>query len=499
MCSPLSRNRAWSGRYLRYQVIGPPNFGLTNLRTIQDWVLQRRLLTVPGVVQVNAWGGMTKEFEVEADLNKLDAYNVTIPQLVASIGNANISVGGRTINIGQQSVNIRGVGLIDSGGAADLTQGWRVDDIQNIVLTQSNGLPVLVKDVAKVYVGHAPRLGKCGRDKDDDVVAAIVVMNRTLHTKDVLARVKAELEKINSDGTLPPGVKIVPFYDRGWLVSLTTNTVVHNVIFGFLLVFLIQWIFLGNLRSALIVGINIPFALFFSIIIMVLRGEDANLLSIGAIDFGIIVDSAVILVENIFRNLQAKDDERNLLLENLSEGQFGSDPTSHKAATSKAWTNRMRMIYISALQVDRAIYFSTMITVAAFIPLFTMQGVEGQIFSPMARTYGYALAGALIATFTVTPVLASLLLPDRIKEVETTVVRALRAAYTPVLRRALRNPKISVAIGLMFLAAVGLLVPRLGTEFLPALEEGNLDIHAAMPPTISLEAAMPTVTKMHRF
>jgi cobalt-zinc-cadmium resistance protein CzcA len=418
--------------------------------------------------------------------------------LVASIGNANINVGGRTINIGQQSVNIRGVGLIDSGGATDLTQGWKVDDIQNIVLTQSNGLPVLVKDVAKVYVGHVPSLGKCGRDKDDDVVTAIVVMNRTLQTKDVLARVKAEVEKINSDGTLPPGVKMVPFYDRGWLVSLTTNTVVHNVIFGFLLVFLIQWIFLGNLRSALIVGIHIPFALFFSIMIMVLQGENANLLSIGAVDFGIIVDSAVILVENIFRNLQAKKDERNLLLENLAEGRFGTDPTSHKVATGMSWTDRMRLIYISALQVDRAIYFSTMITVAAFIPLFTMQGVEGQIFGPMARTYGYALAGALIATFTVTPVLASLLLPDRVKEVETIVVRALRAAYTPILRWALRNRKTVVAIGLMFLAAVGFLMLRLGTEFLPALEEGNLDIHAAMPPTISLEAAMPTVTKMRK-
>ena len=493
---PTIQESSLVGEIYRYQVVGPPNFGLTNLRTIQDWVLQRRLLTVPGVVQVNSWGGMTKEFEVEADLHKLDAYNVTIPQLVASIGNANINVGGRTINLGQQSVNIRGVGLIDSGGATDLTQGWKVDDIQNIVLTQSNGIPVLVKDVAKVYVGHVPSLGKCGRDKDNDVVTAIVVMNRTLHTKDVLARVKAEVEKINSDGTLPPGVKMVPFYDRGWLVSLTTATVVHNVIFGFLLVFLIQWTFLGNLRSALIVGINIPFALFFSIMIMVLQGENANLLSIGAIDFGIIVDSAVILVENIFRNLQAKEDERNLLLENLAEGRFGTDPTSRQVATGMSWTDRMRMIYISALQVDRAIYFSSMITVAAFIPLFTMQGVEGQIFGPMARTYGYALAGALIATFTVTPVLASLLLPDRVKEVETIVVRALRAAYTPVLHWALANRKIVVAIGLMFLAAVGFLIPRLGTEFLPALEEGNLDIHMAMPPTISLEAAMPTVTKI---
>jgi cobalt-zinc-cadmium resistance protein CzcA len=494
---PTIQGSSLVGEIFRYQVVGPPNFGLTNLRTVQDWVLQRRLLTVPGVVQVNTWGGTTKEFEVEADLLKLEAYTITLPQLAAAIGNANINVGGRTINIGQQSVNIRGVGLIDSGGATDLTQGWKVDDIQNIVLTQSNGIPVLVKDVAKVYVGHVPRLGKCGRDKDDDVVAAIVVMNRTLHTRDVLARVKAEVEKINSDGTLPPGVKVVPFYDRGWLVSLTTNTVVHNVIFGFLLVFLIQWIFLGNLRSALIVGINIPFALFFSIIIMVCRGEDANLLSIGAIDFGIIVDSAVILVENIFRNLQVKTDERKRLLEGLAEGQFGTDPAKgYDLGTGRAWTDRLRMIYISAMQVDKAIYFSTTITVAAFIPLFTMQGVEGQIFGPMARTYGYALAGALIATFTISPVLASYLLPDKVKETETIIVRALRAAYTPALHWALANRKIVVAAGLMFLAAVGFQVPRLGTEFLPHLEEGNLWIRASMPPTISLESAMPAVTKM---
>ncbi len=490
--TPSIQESSLAGEIFRYQVVGPPHFGITNLRTIQDWVLQRRLLTVPGIVQVNAWGGATKEFEVEADLGKLEAYNITLPQLVAAIGNANINVGGRTINIGQQSVNVRGVGLIDDGGNTDLTQGWKIDDIRNIVLAQSNGIPVLVKDVAKVYVGYVPRLGMNGRDRENDVVTGIVVMNRVQHTKDVLARVKAEVDKINSDGTLPPGVKAAPFYDRGWLVAVTTHTVLHNVLFGFLLVFFIQWIFLGNLRTALVVGINIPFALFFALIIMVLRGEDANLLSIGAIDFGIIVDSAVILVENIFRNSQANMEEKKRLLESLAEERFGDDPTG----MSRAWTDRLRLIYISAMQVDKAVYFSTMITVAAFIPLFTLQGVEGQIFSPMARTYGYALAGALIATFTVTPVLASLLIPERIEEAETIVVRALRAAYTPVLRLALRNQKATVAIGLVFLAVVGLLIPRLGTEFLPALEEGNLDIHLAMPPTISLEASEPIVAKV---
>jgi len=485
------------GEIYRYQLVGPPNFGLSNLRTVQDWVLQRRLLTVPGVVQVNTWGGTTKEYEVELDLSKLDAYSITVPQVVAAIGNSNINVGGRTINFGQQSVNIRGVGLIDSGGSQDLTQGWHVGDIENIVLTQANGVPVQVKDVARVYVGNVPRLGKAGRDKDDDVVAAIVVMNRTLHTNDVVPRIKAEVEKINSDGTLPPGVKIVPFYDRTSLVNVTTHTVLHNLIFGCLLVFLIQWVFLGNLRSAIIVGVNIPFALFFSIIILVLQGEDANLLSVGAVDFGIIVDSAVILVENVFRNFQLPRHQRHSLLHRLGEGAYGADPTgTSQVSTATSWNDRLRLILVSALQVDRAVFFSAAITVAAFVPLFTMQGVEGQIFNPMARTYGYALVGALIATFTITPVLASVLLPEHVQETETIVVRWIRALYTPALRWSLDHRKTMIGGALVFLALIGLLIPRLGTEFLPALEEGNLWIRASMPPTISLEAAMPTVNKM---
>ena len=246
---PQIQGSSLVGEIYRYQVVGPPHFGLTNLRTVQDWILQRRLLTVPGVVQVNTWGGTTKEFEVEVDLHKLDAFNVTLPQVITAIGNANINVGGRTINFGQQSVNIRGVGLMNDGGADDLTQGYRVRDIENVVLAQSNGVPVTVKDVATVSVGYMPRLGKAGRDEEDDVVAAIVVMNRTLHTNDVVPRIKAEVEKINNDGTLPPGVKLVPFYDRTSLVSVTTATVLHNLVFGCLLVFLIQWLFLGNLAA----------------------------------------------------------------------------------------------------------------------------------------------------------------------------------------------------------------------------------------------------------
>jgi len=489
---PTIQGSSLVGEIFRYQLVGPPHFGLTNLRTVQDLVLQRRLLTVPGVVQVNTWGGTTKQYDVEVDLNKLDAYNITLPQVISAIGNANVNVGGRTINVGQQSVNVRGVGLMDSGGSADLTQGYRVEDIENVLLSQSNGVPVLVSDVAKVSVGYVPRLGKAGRDKEDDVVAAIVIMNRTLHTNDVVARVRAEVDKINGDGSLPPGVKLVPFYDRTTLVASTTTTVLHNLVFGCLLIFFIQWLFLGDLRSAIIVGANIPFALFFSIVILVIRNEDANLLSVGAVDFGIIVDAAVILVENIYRNFQATAEERQGLLEQLAEGRWGPDPTRAR----DTWTDRLRLILISGLQIDKAVFFSTAIIVAAFIPLFTMQGVEGQIFGPMARTYAYALVGALIATFTVTPCLASLLLPEHVSEVETVVVRALRAIYTPVLRWSLTHRKITVAMGLLFLAVTGFIGSRLGSEFLPTLEEGNLWIRASMPPSISLEAGMPVVDKI---
>ena len=485
------------GEIYRYQLVGPPHIGLTNLRTIQDWIVQRRLLTVPGVVQVNTWGGTTKEYDVDVDLHKLDAYNVTLPQIITALGNANVNVGGRTINFGQQSVNIRGVGLMDSGGAADLTQGYKVADIENVVLSQSNGVPVFVKDVAKVSVGYVPRLGRAGRDHNDDILEAIVIMNRTLHTNDVVPRVRAEIAKINSDGSLPPGVKLVPFYDRTELVGMTTSTVLHNLIFGCLLIFFIQWIFLGDLRSALIVGANIPFALFFSIIILVLRGEDANLLSVGAIDFGIIVDAAVIVVENVYRSLQSRPEEKRALLQQLAEGRWGRDPTrGGDFSDLPGWNDRLRLILVSALQVDRAVFFSTAIIVAAFIPLFTMQGVEGQIFGPMARTYAYALIGALIATFTVTPCLASLLVADDVAEVETFVVRQLRRLYTPVLRWSLGNRRIVIVIGLAFLIVTGFLGSRLGSEFLPTLEEGNLWIRASMPPTISLEAGMPIVNRI---
>lgn len=460
------------GEVLRYQLVGPKSMSLTMLRSLQDWVVTKRLLTVPGIAQVVTWGGTTKEYEVEANLAKLEAYNVTLPQLVNAIGNANTNVGGRTINIGQQSVNIRGVGLLKD-----------TNDMGNVVLSQNNGVPVLVKDVANIKIGYVPRLGKAGRDDQSDVVTGIIVMNRTQQTKEVVARVKTEIEHINHDGTLPAGVQLEPFYDRSTLVGITTHTVLHNLLFGCLLVFLIQWVFLGDLRSAIIVSANIPVALFFSIIILVLSGESANLLSVGAVDFGIIVDSAVILVENIFHTLQKSREEKQVL-------------ASSVAGDAKGWSNRIKLIYASALQVDKAVMFSSAITVAAFIPLFTMQGVEGQIFGPMARTYAYALTGALLATFTLTPVLASYLLPRQVKDVETIVVRGIRKVYSPALRWALTYRKLTVGMGVLFLVISGLLLTRIGSEFLPALEEGNLWIRASMPTTISLDAGMGKVDRI---
>jgi heavy metal efflux system protein len=494
---PSVNQNSGSGEIYRYTVQGPKRYSLTDLRTVQDWIVLRRLSTINGIININSWGGTTKEFDIQVDPLKLEAFNVTVPQILTAVGNANVNVGGREIVMGQQSINIRGVGLIDDGGTDDLTQGYHLDDIENIVLGTSNNIPILVKDVATVVMTNTPRLGIFGLNTNDDAVGSIVVMTRTKQTSEMLPKVVKEVEAMNKDGTLPPGVKVVPFYDRGYLIELTTHTVVHNLIMGIILVFLIQWIFLGDLRSAIVVGINIPFALFFAIILLVLNHESANLLSIGAVDFGIIVDSAVILRENIFRNFQRREEERQSLLARLTDGFYGSDPTrTLHAAPSSGWTDRLRLILVSALQVDRAVFFSVLITVAAFVPLFTMQGVEGQIFGPMARTYGFALAGALIATFTVTPALTHFLLPKHLEEHETIVVRILHRIYDPTLRFALKHRGVMVGTGLVFLAVAGFLSQRLGSEFLPALEENNYWIRASMPTTLSLADGEAATRKM---
>jgi len=450
----------------RYQLTGPPGMSVMELKTLQDWVVERRLRIVSGVADVAVLGGNTKEYQVEVDSNRMMSYGLTLPQIVAAITTSNSNVGGRTIAIGEQSANVRGIGVITS-----------LEDIGHIVLTQQGGVPILLADVASIQIGFKPRIGMSGRDGVTDTVTGIVLMQKLERTMEVVQRVRNAVQRINADGTLPEGVKIEPFYDRGDLVAITVDTVLHNLLFGVALIFLIQWVFLGNLRCAIIVAATIPVALLLAVMITVARGESANLLSVGAIDLGIIVDGTVIMVENIFRHLAHYD------------------PHTRPQDTPR-FSDRLHRILTAAVEVDKAIFFSVIITIAAFLPLFTMQGVEGQIFGPMARTYAYALLGAVIATFTVTPVMAAVLLPARVAEIETFFVRWLRKGYQAVLPRAVGAYRLSLAIAGIFLVLTAFGASRLGTEFLPKLEEGNMWIRAVMPPTIALDAGKDTVARI---
>src|SRR5215510_6537553 len=448
----------------RYELRGPPGMDLIELKTLQNWVVERKLRTVAGVADVATIGGKTKEFQAEVDLNLMMAYGLTLPQIMNAISSGNSNVGGRTIEMGEQSVNVRGLGVVSS-----------LEDIANVVLSQQGGVPVLLSDVAKIQIGFAPRLGISARDDRGDIVSGIVLMQKLERTMEVVTRVRNAIEQINTDGSLPPGFKIEPWYDRGDLVAITVQTVLHNLLFGVALIFLVQWVFLGDLRCALIVSGTVPVALSLAVIITVLRGDSANLLSVGAIDLGIIVDGTVIMVENIFRHL-------------------AHHAARHPNDISRG--DRLHRILSAAVEVDKPIFFSVVITIAAFLPLFTMQGVEGQIFGPMSRTYAYALIGAVIATFTVTPVMASLLLPARVTEMETWLVRHIRRVYDIVLPLVVRRYRVAAAIATAFLLVCVLLGVRLGTEFLPKLEEGNLWIRALLPPTITLEAGMDSVARM---
>ena len=286
--SPLSP----IGEIYRYRLVGPPNYSVLDLKTIQDWILQRRFRVVPGVIDVTGWGGKTKTYELQVDFNKLVANGLTLAQLLQALNNSNINVGGNTVNIGSQAAVVRGVGLIRS-----------IDSLANTMISSNGGTPVLVGDVATVTVGEQPRLGIAGEDQDDDIVQGIVLMRRGEQSSPTIARVEDLVASINGSTILPPGVRIERIYDRKDLIETTTRTVLENMVVGIALIVFLQWLFLGDLRSAMIVGATIPFALFFAVSILVLRGESANLLSVGAIDFGLIVDATVIMVEAIFRRL----------------------------------------------------------------------------------------------------------------------------------------------------------------------------------------------------
>ncbi|HEV2545890.1 MAG TPA: CusA/CzcA family heavy metal efflux RND transporter [Stellaceae bacterium] len=464
------------GEVYRYRVVGPPGYSVMDLKTIQDWILERRFKAVPGVIDVTGWGGKTKTYSITVDQNRLVDYGLTLQQVLQVLNNSNINVGGQTVNFGPQAAVVRGVGLIHS-----------INDIRHTMLAVNNGAPVLLSDIATVTIGHQPRLGIAGQDDENDIVEGIVLMRRGEQSRPTIERVQAEVAKINRGDILPPGVRIEKIYDRSDLINVTTRTVLHNMIAGIVLIFFVQWLFLGSLRSAVVVAATIPFALSFAITIMILRGESANLLSVGAIDFGLVVDATVIMVENIFRHLAQKPEER-----------FARSAVMHRARPILGLRGRYAVIGNSATEVNRSIFFSAAIIIAGFIPLFTLSGIEGHIFGPMAKTYAYAIAGGLIATFTVSPALSALLLPERLSDTDTLLARVLHRFYRPALEFALDNRILTVGAALLLLALAGGAMHSLGLEFLPKLEEGNLWIRATMPPSISLEESDETVNRMRR-
>ncbi|GKS58214.1 cation efflux system protein [Nitrospira sp.] len=434
----------------RYQLVGGEHTSLADLKATQDWLVRREFRRVPGVMDVTAFGGVTKEYHVDVDPGKLISFGINLSQVMDALSNSNANVGGNYLTLGAQNYNVRGVGLIDS-----------LDDIQNVVVSEKNGTPIFVKSLGDVSVGHRVRLGKVGIDGDDDVVEGVVLIQRGVKALTVLDGVRAKVEELNK-WKLPEGMRVDTFYDRTVLINTTIETVTDILLSGVALVFILLWVFLGNLRAALIVALTIPLSLLFTFAMMVFMGQSANLISLGSIDFGIIVDATLIMVESIFFH--------------LAHGHRPGLTVPHHVVRA-------------AKQVGRPIFFSTAIIVVAFIPLFTMQGVPGKIFAPMSITYGFALVGALLMAFTLAPVLCVLLLQAPVKEEDTVVVRGVRRIYGAVLGGALEKPRLTILLvaGLLVLSMVAL--QFLGGEFMPALEEGNLWVRATMPVDISFEQA----------
>src|SRR5215471_10235673 len=446
------------GEIYRYQLVGD-GYSLMDLRVAEDWTIERQFKQIPGVMDVGTFGGPTKEFHVDLDPNKLVAYGISVPEVMNAISNSNSNVGANYLEIGEQSYNVRGIGLFNT-----------TDDIGNVAVTARNGTPLYIKQLGEVSIGSKTPLGKVGRDSDPDIVQGVVLMRRGEKSLPTLERIRQKVEQLNH-GILPAGIKVVPYYDRTDLINVTTRTVTHTLIAGIVLVTFILIAFLGDLRASLVVALSIPLSLLFTFVCMVLLGDSANLISMGAIDFGIIVDASVIMVENIFRH--TSDPELYSL---------GMHPTTVRAAQ----------------EVGAPIFFASAIIVAAFLPLFTMKGVEGKVFGPMAVTYGFALTGALLLALTFSPVMSSLLLKPKAGKHETFLVRRINRLYSPLLRTALDRPKITVTVAVLAMAGTLVLLPFLGGEFMPKLEEGNLWARASMPNTISFSYANQLVDQMRR-
>ncbi|MDB6017875.1 MAG: heavy metal efflux pump, CzcA family [Pedosphaera sp.] len=436
------------GEIFRYRLKGD-HYSSRDLRTMEEWVVERQLKMVPGVADITTIGGLVKQYEVNPNLGKLRYYNLTLQQLFTALGRGNANAGGSYVNRGEQQYLIRGIGLLRSP-----------EDIGNIVLASHNGTAVRVKDVGEVTVSAVPRQGVVGQDENDDVVTGILLMRKGENPSNVLKDVKARVQLLN-DSILPKGVQIVPYYDRAWLINTTLTTVFKNLLEGAILVSIVLFVFLGNLRAAAIVAIIIPLALMATFIGLKLRGISANLLSLGAMDFGIIVDGAVIVVENIFRK--------------LSEHRKTHDHHSLKSAILEA-----------ATEVGRPTFFAMLIIIAAHLPIFALQRHEGRIFSPMAYTVTSALIGSLLFSLTLVPLLCYFLLRKNISHEDNLITRLSKQTYRPLLEKTLARPKLVAAVAVVALAISLAFVPHLGTEFLPELNEGTLWLNINLPPGISV-------------
>jgi cobalt-zinc-cadmium resistance protein CzcA len=447
------------GEIYRYTVESPDH-DLLREKEIEDWILEKQYKTVPGVIDVSGFGGLTKQYHVDVDPQRLTYYKVPLAALIAAIQNSNTNAGGNYLTVGEQAFDVRGLGFIHS-----------LDDIRDVVLAANNSAPITVGDVADVQVGYAPRLGIVGMNNRDEVVSGIVLMRKDGDTLKTLKGVEAKTEWLNSSGILPAGYKVAPYYDRTGLVKTTLRTVYENLSIGMALVFLVLIFFLGDLRSSMIAAINIPLALCGAFLLMWFGNTSANLISLGAIDFGIIIDSTVIVMESIHRDLA---------------GAYQSgDPI------------RLRILH-AAQEVAGPILFSTVIFVIAFLPLFTMRGVEGAIFSPMSHTYAYALGMAILLAVTLTPVLASFALPHGLKHRRERVWSAVAGFYHRLFTLILRWPWHVLTLIVLVASLVFAMYPRLGGEFLPKLEEGNIWARATMPLTISLDHGAMLVNRMRR-
>ena len=449
------------GEIYRYRMKGE-GVSATDLRTYQDWTVLRQLKQVPGVADVVSLGGLIKQYEVHPDAARMRDFKVTLAQLSQAIERGNANAGGSYVEQGRQQYLIRGIGLFTGP-----------QDIADVVVAERSGVPVLVKDVATVNIGAVPRQGISGQDDEDDVVTGVVLMRRGENPSNVLKGVREKIDLLNSTG-LPPGVQVVPIYDRTWLISKTLKTVFTNLVEGALLVSIVLWLFLGNLRAAAIVALTIPLALLATFLGLTWVGIPANLLSLGAMDFGIIVDGAVIVVENVFRK--------------LSEASHG-----HKVLEE---VKRKHIILEAAVEVGRPTLFSMLIIIAAHIPIFTLQRHEGRIFAPMAYSVVSALVGALVLSLTLVPLLCSVMLKKNLPEKENFIVHAARGVYEPALAWALGHKKSVLAAAVLSLAGSLALVPSLGTEFLPELNEGAVWINVQLPNSVSVSESQAMTARI---